>query len=93
MKTPCNRFPYFIEVYRCVKDDKSECLSGYGGSLFIVQDKMKEIEIVVPDPGNKTNFYSYVIYNHTSCKCGLKNERKERKLVKKDGREDNFKTS
>ena len=53
---------------------------------------MEEIEIVVPDTSNKTKFYSYVIYNHTSCKCGKENERKERKLIRKDGREDNFKT-
>ena len=53
---------------------------------------MKEIEIVVPDTGNKTNFYSFVIYDHTSCKCGNTTERKERKLVRKDGREDNFRT-
>ena len=83
--TPCNRIPYFIEVYRCVKDDNSYCIGRY-----IVQANQTKIEIVVPDTGDKTKFYSYVIYNHTSCKCGKENERKERKLIRKDGREDNF---
>ena len=54
---------------------------------------MEEIEIVVPDTSNKTKYYSYVIYNHTSCKYEPnKTLRKGRKLVKKDGIEYNFKT-
>ena len=85
--TPCNRTPYFIEVYRCVKAAESECLTG---PTYIVQANKTKIEIVVPDTGNKTKFYHYVIYNHTSCKCGREDERKEREPKIKDGREGNF---
>ena len=66
--TPENRDPYFIEVYRCVSldiiYDEEECRDEY-----LVPDNWTKIEIVVPDLGNKTKFYKYVIYNHTSCKC------------------------
>ena len=84
--TPCNRTPYFIEVYRCVKDDNSKCFGEY-----IVQANQTKIKIVVPDTGDKTKFYSYVIYNHTSCKCeGDETKRKERDPKSNKGGEANF---
>ena len=76
--TPCNRTPYFIEVYRCVKDNGSRCSENQTVEDFIVPNETENITIVVPDTGNKTEFYSYVIYNHTSCKCGTMDKRKER---------------
>ncbi|XP_028401245.1 uncharacterized protein LOC114524285 isoform X1 [Dendronephthya gigantea] len=79
--TPESRNPYFIEVYRCVKIDKKyivKCLAKYP-----VQATMTNIEIVVPDltnkvrdPGNAKKFYKYIVFNHTSCKCGNLKERK-----------------
>ena len=78
--TPCNRTPYFIEVYRCVEAGEYECFGE-----FIVQANQTKIEIVVPDTGDKTKFYSYVIYNHTSCTCGKENDRKEREPETKNG--------
>ena len=78
--TPCNKTPYFIEVYRCVKAEEFECLNR---PTYIVQANQTKIKIVVPDTDDKTKFYSYEIYNHTSCKCGKEHERKERKLVGK----------
>ena len=69
--TPENRDPYFIEVYRCVAalythEDQDECGADNNN---IVPDNWTKIEIVVPDLGDKTEFYKYVIYNHTSCIC------------------------
>ena len=71
--TPQSRFPYFIEVYRCVKgNDKCSFNNSYPVPL-----KKETIEIVVPvtnndlDPKNewKPTFYKYVVYNHTACEC------------------------
>ena len=67
--TPENRDPYFIEVYRCVevKPFKRKCNS----DNYSVPHKWKSITIVVPNRSrDETKFYKYVIYNHTSCKCG-----------------------
>ena len=72
--TPPSRFPYFIEVYRCVKGNYDCTIStGY----YPVPLKKETIEIVVPhltnndrDPKNLPKFYKYVVYNHTACKCG-----------------------
>ena len=69
--TPQFRSPYFIEVYRCVAvnttDDVVEC----GIDKYPVPHNWTEIEIVVPDENNEViKFYKYIIYNHTSCKCG-----------------------
>ncbi|CAB4019963.1 Hypothetical predicted protein [Paramuricea clavata] len=73
--TPSSRPQYFIEVYRCVKIEVGECSSDSEG--YPVPNKTEEIEIVVPDitnkdrdPNNEKKFYKYVVYNHTSCKCG-----------------------
>ena len=75
--TPKDRDPYFIEVYRCVAvitdEDKVKC----GGHDYPVPHTWTNITIVVPDLGKNSTFYKYVIYNHTSCKCG------DRKLSKK----------
>ena len=79
--TPESRVPYFIKVYRCVEADPN-C----GSNKYPVPSNKTEIEIVVPDLTNsyrdliKKKFYKYVVYNHTSCKCG---KLKERKLYKK----------
>ena len=72
--TPESRIPYFIEVHRCVlagPDD--DCKA----ALYPMANDTKDIEIVVPDltnndrnPAKKPKFYRYVVYNHTSCKCG-----------------------
>ena len=76
--TPESRVPYFIEVYRCVETDHN-CLSM---ETYPVPSNKTEIEIVVPDLTNsyrdliKKKFYKYVVYNHTSCKCGKLEERK-----------------
>jgi hypothetical protein len=58
-----------------------ECSSSRKG--YPVPKKTEEIGIVVPDitnkdrdTSNKKKFYGYVIYNHTSCKCGQANYRK-----------------
>ncbi|CAB4032605.1 Hypothetical predicted protein [Paramuricea clavata] len=75
--TPPSRPQYFIEVYRCVKVDFGECTSS-GPSGYPVPENIEKIEIVVPHITNckdqnstyKTKFYKYVVYNHTSCKCG-----------------------
>ena len=72
-----SRIPYFIEVYRCVEADR--CSSGPNG--YPVPSNKTEIEIVVPDLTNNHRggpklFYKYVVYNHTSCKCGTSEERK-----------------
>ena len=67
--TPQFRSPYFIEVYRCVElatdDDVSKC----GSDNYPVPHTWTEIEIMVPDVNNE-EFYKYIIYNHTLCKCG-----------------------
>ncbi len=45
-------------------------------SYPVPKDKPGKFEIVVPDlsntyrDGNKPKFHRYVVYNHTSCKCG-----------------------
>jgi hypothetical protein len=74
--TPPTKPQYFIEVYRCVQLDFGECPSSglYG---YPVPSTTNEIEILVPDITNrdrdqadKKKFYKYVVYNHTSCKCG-----------------------
>ncbi|CAB4000829.1 Hypothetical predicted protein [Paramuricea clavata] len=75
--TPPSRPQYFIDVYRCVEVDFGECPSS-GPSGYPVPENIEKIEIVVPDitngkvrnSTNKTKFYKYVVYNHTSCKCG-----------------------
>ncbi|CAB3979531.1 Hypothetical predicted protein [Paramuricea clavata] len=75
--TPLSRPQYFIKVYRCVQVDFGECPSS-GPSGYPVPKNIEKIEIVVPDitkgndrnSTNKTKFYNYVVYNHTSCKCG-----------------------
>ena len=79
--TPLSRPQYFIEVYRCVKIDIDECPS-FGPSGYPVPEEIEKIEIVVPDTTNKdrdsrgrdssdkNTFYKYVVYYHTSCKCG-----------------------
>ena len=75
--TPGSRVPYFIEVYRCVEADQN-CHS----NEYPVPSNKTEIEIVVPDLTNtyrdplKKLFYKYVVYNHTTCKCGKLEERK-----------------
>ena len=85
--TPLSRPQYFIEVYRCVKLDSGECFSGQ--YAYPVPKTMAEIGIVIPDitnkdrdPSSKKKFYKYVVYNHTSCKCGKLEDRKK-KLYKK----------
>ncbi|CAB3980131.1 Hypothetical predicted protein [Paramuricea clavata] len=77
--TPASRPQYFIQVYRCVKVDVSECRSGPSG--YPVPKTTAEIEIVVPDITNSKKFYKHVVYNHTSCKCG-KLEERTKKLYK-----------
>ncbi|XP_028418163.1 uncharacterized protein LOC114543333, partial [Dendronephthya gigantea] len=79
--TPSSRYPYFIEVYRCVETDSILALN-YNSSCYPVQKTMTEIEIVVPDLTNnkrdssrKRKFYKYMVLNHTSCKCGRLDER------------------
>ena len=76
--TPPSRPQYFIEVYRCVKVAYfGECPSS-GPSGYPVPENIEKIEIVVPhitngkdrNSTNITKFYKYVVYNHTSCKCG-----------------------
>ena len=78
-----SRPQYFIEVYRCVEVFYGECDSGQYG--YPVPNIMAEIEIVVPDitnkdrdPSSKKKFYKYVVYNHTSCKCGKLEDRKKK---------------
>ena len=44
---------------------------------YPVQDTWKNITIVVPDRSEK-EFYKYVVYNHTSCKCENPKSRKLR---------------
>ncbi len=71
--------PYFIEVHRCVLADADNyCVA----ALYPVANDTKPIEIVVPDltnndrnPAKKQKFYKYVVYNHTSCRCGTLKER------------------
>jgi hypothetical protein len=82
--TPPSRPQYFIEVYRCVKVDFGGCSSS-GPYVYPVPKRMAEIEIVVPDitnkdrdPSSKKKFYKYVVYNHTSCKCGKLEDRKKK---------------
>jgi hypothetical protein len=72
--TPTSRFPYFIDVYRCVIGG-SDCRSDTGS--YPVPLKKEKVVIVVPDltnnhrdPKNKPMFYKYVVYNHMSCTCG-----------------------
>ncbi|XP_028405307.1 uncharacterized protein LOC114527811 [Dendronephthya gigantea] len=76
--TPGSRYPYFIEVYRCVDIEILKCHDKYP-----VPKTMTKIEVVVPDPTNNERdpsgtkkFYKYTIFNHTSCKCGRLAERK-----------------
>ena len=80
--TPELRYPYFIEVNRCVKIDKKYLVS-CGTDRYPVQVTMTKIEIVVPhltnnerEPSNLKKFYKYIVFNHTSCKCGNRSERK-----------------
>ena len=76
--TPENRHPYFIEVYRCVAIDNDDDLEKCRGDYYPVEDTWKNITIVVPDRSEK-EFYKYVVYIHTSCKCeGPKSVRKLR---------------
>jgi hypothetical protein len=81
--TPPSRPQYFIEVYRCVEVFYSECSSS-GPYGYPVPKKPAEIEILVPDITNKDRdpiskkFYKYVVYNHTSCKCGKLEDRKKK---------------
>jgi hypothetical protein len=88
--TPPSRPQYFIEVYRCVKLNFGEC----GPSVYPVPNTTAEIKIVVPDitntdrdPSSKKKFYKYVVYNHTSCKCGSLAYRKKKlyKTINKKG--------
>ena len=81
--TPESRYPYFIELYRCVKVEYPKYFDFCGTDKYPVQASMMKIEIVVPDLTNnewdasKTKkFYRYIVYNHTSCKCGSLRERK-----------------
>ena len=83
--TPDSRVPYFIEVYRCV--DAADCSNSSPKPQYPVPLNMTEIEIVVPgltnnyqDLQTKPKFYKYVVYNHTTCKCG---QLIERNLTKK----------
>ena len=61
-------------IYNCLNNE------------YPVQSSKTEIEIVVPDLTNsyrdpfKKTFYKYVVYSHSSCKCG---KLKERKLYQK----------
>ena len=68
--TPHSRSPYFIEVCRCVAvittGDELVC----GSDNYPQPHTWTEIEIVVPDLSNEEKFYKYIVYNHTSCKCG-----------------------
>lgn len=82
--TPNSRYPYFIEVYRCVKIDNEEiAYISCALDVYPVPITMSKIEVVVPDltnngrdPSYKKKFYKYIVYNHTSCKCGRLHERK-----------------
>ena len=77
-KTPKNRPPYFIEVYRCVAIDNDEDKEACGDKNYPIPLNWTNIAIVVKDLGDETKFYKYMIYNHTSCACGdpAKPERK-----------------
>ena len=77
--TPKDRDPYFIEVYRCVAVDTFYDVFNCGADKYPVQRTWTNITIVVPDLGNRSKFYKYVIYNHTSCKCENLTDRKLRK--------------
>ena len=85
--TPESKVPYFIEVYRCVVADHT-CSSDK--KPYPVPSKKTEIEIVVPDLTNryrdplKKKFYKYVVYNHTSCKCGTSKERENSIEIKNE---------
>ena len=84
--TPESKVPYFIEVNRCVKADY-KCPSDLNG--YPVPSKKTEIEIVVPDltnnyRGGPKTFYKYVVYNHTSCKCGTLKEREDSTKIKNE---------
>ena len=76
--TPESRIPYFIEVYRCVSAADLNC--GVKTGYYPIPSKKTAIEIVVPDltsnfrEGPKV-FHKYVVYSHTSCKCGTSEER------------------
>ena len=81
--TPPYRKPYFISVTRCVKVEQGDkCSAGNPNSSYPVQRSHTRIEIVVPDIRNDNRsyhpkkFYKYVVYNHTSCKCGALKDRK-----------------
>ena len=66
--------PYFIKVHRCV--DAKGCAIEQNSYPVPVPEKMKEIVIVVPDSDpNKQKWYKYVVYDHTSCRCGTLKER------------------
>ena len=62
-----------------------------GNKRYPVPSSTSEIEIVVPDfktkydrdPSKKT-FYKYVVYNHTSCKCGTSKEREDSTKIKSE---------
>ena len=66
--------PYFIKVHRCV--DAKGCGIEQNSYPVPVPEKMIEIVIVVPDSDpNKQKWYKYVVYDHTSCRCGELKER------------------
>ena len=72
--TPKSRMPYFIEVRRCVNG--TGCSRELNTYPVPVLAKMKEIVIVVPDSApDKQKWYKYVVYDHTSCRCGELKER------------------
>ena len=79
LTTPKDRDPYFVEVYRCVKVDIDKDYKACGSDKYPVPNTWTEMEVVVPDLANKKQFYKYVIYNHTSCKCENRTDRKLRK--------------
>ena len=85
--TPKDRDPYFVEVYRCVKVDIYKDHQACGGDKYPVPNTWTEMQVVVPDLANKTRFYKYVIYNHTSCKCEFEDptDRKLRKNLTESG--------
>ena len=61
-KTPHSREPYFIKVHRCLYAETK-----YGVFNPGFPTSKTEVEIVVPDINNRTKFYKYIVYNHTSC--------------------------
>ncbi|XP_028416382.1 uncharacterized protein LOC114540391 [Dendronephthya gigantea] len=82
--TPKSRYPYFIEVYRCINiSDDLEAKLHCRNDKYPVPNMKTEIEIVVPDltnnerdPSHINKFYKYIVFNHTSCTRGRLRERK-----------------